>query len=106
MWYNVIVPYIPLDFNLYPTYLIGAKRFDPLIFRNYTDYVTGYVYSILKQCVIPSVQIPHIGNQFIIVVQLVISKNKSLSEDKKNGALTNENEKNVKIGRAHLYSSM
>ncbi len=83
MWYNVIVPYIPLDFNLYPTYLIGAKRLDTLIFRNYTNYVTGYVHSILEQHVIPSVQIPHIGNQFIIVVQLVISKNKSLSENVK-----------------------
>lgn len=68
MWYNVIIPCIPLEHNLYPTYFIETKRFDPLIFRNYTCYVLEYVHSIPKQLVIPSVQIPHIGNQFIIVV--------------------------------------
>ncbi len=43
MWYNVIFPYIPLDHNLYPTYITRIKCFDPLIPRNYTTYVPRYV---------------------------------------------------------------
>jgi L-rhamnose mutarotase len=39
MWYNVIPPYILLDFSLYPTYVNGTKGFDLLIFKNYTIYV-------------------------------------------------------------------
>ncbi len=41
MWYNVIPPFVPLDPNLYPTYLSGTIRFDPSIFNNYICYVLG-----------------------------------------------------------------
>jgi hypothetical protein len=39
MWYNVIPPFVPLDFSLYLAYPIGTKGFDFLIFRNYIGYV-------------------------------------------------------------------
>jgi hypothetical protein len=46
MWYNVIVPCIPLNLNLYSKYFIETKKFDPLIFRSYIGYVSEYVHSI------------------------------------------------------------
>jgi len=36
MWYNVIPPFMPLNINLYPTYLTKTKGLDSLIFKNYT----------------------------------------------------------------------
>jgi hypothetical protein len=75
MWFNVIPPFVPLDLSLYPTYPIGTKGTNSLIFRNYTCYVFRNVYLILEQHVVPPTYIPNsIGNQFHIVVQLVISK--------------------------------
>ncbi len=79
MWYNVIPPFVPLNPNLYPTYPIGTKGLDSSIFRNYIGYVLGNVYPISKQLVVPPTYIPNfIGNQFLIVVQLVISKDREL----------------------------
>jgi hypothetical protein len=46
-WYNVIPLYILLNLNLYPTYPIGRKRFNPFISMNYTCYVPRYVHFIL-----------------------------------------------------------
>ncbi len=43
MWYNVIPPYIHLYLNLYLTYTIKVEGFDPLISRNDTCYIPGYV---------------------------------------------------------------
>jgi hypothetical protein len=48
MWYNVIPPFVPLNPSLYPGYQTRAKGFDPLIFRNYTCYVLGNAYLVLK----------------------------------------------------------
>jgi hypothetical protein len=63
MWYNVIFPFVPLDFSLYPTYQIGAKILDSSIFRNYKSYVLGNVYPILEQPIIPPTYIPYsVGN--------------------------------------------
>jgi hypothetical protein len=53
MWYNVIPPFVPLDLSLYPTYQIGTKGLDSLIFRNYIGYVLGKVYQVLEQLVVP-----------------------------------------------------
>jgi len=79
MWYNVIPPFVPLDLNLYPTYQTRAKGLDSSIFRNYTSYVSGNVYLILEQLVVPLTYIPYlVGNQFPIVVQLVTNKDKEL----------------------------
>jgi hypothetical protein len=39
MWYNVILPYIPTNHNLYPTYITRTKCVGPLIPRNYITYV-------------------------------------------------------------------
>jgi len=46
MWYNVITLFVPLDLRMYPAYQTRAKGLDSLIFRNYTCYVLGNVYSI------------------------------------------------------------
>jgi hypothetical protein len=63
MWYNVIPPFVPLDISLYPTYQIGTKGLDSLIFRNYIGYVLGNVYQVPKQFVVPSTYIPYfVGN--------------------------------------------
>ncbi len=63
MWYNVIPPFVPLDFSLYLTYPTGTKRFDPMIFRNYTSYVLKYVCPILEQHGVPPTYTPHyVGN--------------------------------------------
>ncbi len=53
IWYNVILPYIPLDPNLYPAYTTKEKKIDLLIPRNYTSYVPRYVFS--EQLVIPPI---------------------------------------------------
>ncbi len=50
---------MPLDPNLYPTYPTGTKGLDPLIFKNYTSYVLGYVYLIFEQPVGPQTNAPH-----------------------------------------------
>jgi hypothetical protein len=55
MWYNVIPSFVPLNPNLYPTYPIGTKGLDFLIFMNYTCYVPKNVYPIPKQLVIPPI---------------------------------------------------
>ncbi len=77
MWYNVIAPFVHLDPSLYLAYLIGTKGLDSSIFRNYTSYVNGNVYPIIKQHVVPLTYIPYfVGNQFPIMVQLMTSKDK------------------------------
>jgi hypothetical protein len=77
MWYNVIPPFVHLDPSLYLAYPIGTKGLDSSIFRNYTSYVNGNVYLILKQHVVPPTYIPYfVGNQFPIMVQLMTSKDK------------------------------
>ncbi len=79
MWYNVIPPFVPLNPNLYPTYPTRTKGLDSSIFRNYIGYVLGNVYPIPKQLVVAPTYIPNsIGNQFLIMVQLVISKDREL----------------------------
>jgi len=78
MWYNVIPPFVPLDPSLYPTYPTWTKGLDSLTFRNYIGNVPRNVYLIFKQHV-PPTHIPNsIRNQFLIVVQLVTSKDKQL----------------------------
>jgi hypothetical protein len=65
---NVIPPYILLNPNLYPTYTIETKGFDPLISKNYTSYVLGYILTLEQPSVIPLIQTPQtVGNQFAIV---------------------------------------
>jgi hypothetical protein len=77
MWYNVIPPFVPLDHSLYPTYLIKTKALDFLIFRIYTYYVPENVYPLFEQPIVPPTYIPNsIGNQFPLVVQPVISKDR------------------------------
>jgi hypothetical protein len=44
MWYNVIPPFVPLNPNLYPIYPTRTKGFYLSIFKNYTWYVSRYVY--------------------------------------------------------------
>jgi hypothetical protein len=79
MWYNVIPPFVPLNHSLYPTYQIEAKGFNFSIFRNYIGYVLGNVYLVPEQLVVPPTYIPNfVGNQFPILVQLVINKDKQL----------------------------
>jgi hypothetical protein len=69
MWYNV-----RLNPSLHPTYPIGTKGFDPLIFKNYTCYVPRYVYPVLEQPIVPPTHTPHsIGNQFPTMVQPIIN---------------------------------
>jgi len=69
MWYNVIPPFVPLDPSLYPTYPTKTKGLDSSIFRNYTGYVLGNVYSVPKQHVVPPTHIPYyVGNSFLKVV--------------------------------------
>jgi len=68
---------VPLNPSLYLAYPIGIKGFDYLIFRNYTGYVPGNVNPVFEQLVAPPTYIPNfVGNQFPIVVQLVISKDR------------------------------
>jgi hypothetical protein len=63
MWYKIIHPFVPLNFSLYPTYQIGAKGLDYLIFMNYTGYVHGNVYLVLEQHVVVPIYIPYsVGN--------------------------------------------
>jgi hypothetical protein len=63
MCYNVIPLFVPLDPNFYPTYPIGTKGLDPMIFRNYICYIPKYVYPILEQHVMPPTYTPHyVGN--------------------------------------------
>jgi hypothetical protein len=77
MWYNVIPPFVHLDPSLYPTYPIGTKGFDSLIFRSYIGYVFGNVYPVLEQPVVPPTFIPYfIGNQFPTMLQLVTNKDR------------------------------
>jgi hypothetical protein len=78
LWYNVIPPFVPLKLSLYPAYLIGTKRLDPSIFRNYTSYVVGYVYLILEQPIVQPTLSHSIGNQFLTVVQPIISRDNKL----------------------------
>ncbi len=47
LWYNVIPFFIPSHPSLYPIYPTRTKGLDPLIFKNYIRYVSGYVYLIL-----------------------------------------------------------
>jgi hypothetical protein len=69
MWYNVIPPFVPLDPSLYPTYQIGTKGLDSLIFRNYIGYVLENMYLVPEQPIVPPTYIPYsIGNQLPIVV--------------------------------------
>jgi hypothetical protein len=75
MWYNVIPFFVPLDPNFYPTYPTRTKGLDSLIFRNYKCYVPRNVYLISKQYVVPPIYRSHyVGNQFLIMVQPVTSK--------------------------------
>jgi hypothetical protein len=77
MWYNVIPPFVPLDPSLYPTYPTKTKGFDFLILKNYTCYVYGNVYPILKQPIVSPTCIPYfVGNQFPTMVQLMTNKDK------------------------------
>jgi len=70
---------MPLNHNLYPTYLTRIKGLDSLIFKNYIGYVLGNVYLVLEQLVVPPTYTPHsIRNQFFIMVQLVTSRDKLL----------------------------
>jgi hypothetical protein len=48
MWYNVIPLFVPLHCSLYPTYPTRTKGLDFWIFRNYSRYVHGNVYPILR----------------------------------------------------------
>jgi hypothetical protein len=78
MWYNVILPFVPLDLSLFLTYPIGTEGFDPAMFRNYIGYVFGYVYIVPKQPIVPLVYAPHfVGNQFPIMVQPITSRGRS-----------------------------
>jgi hypothetical protein len=77
MWYNVIPPFVPLDPSLYLTYPIGIKGFDSLIFMNHIGYVPRNVYLVLEQIFVPPTYIPYyVGNQFLIVVQPMTSKDR------------------------------
>ncbi len=68
---------MPLDLSLYPTYPTRTKGLVSSVFRNYIGYVFRNVYLILEQPIIPSTYIPNsIGNQFPIMVQPMISKDK------------------------------
>ncbi len=68
---------MPLDPSLYPTYPTGTKGLDSSIFRNYIGYVLRNVYLVPEQPIAPPTYIPSsIGNQFPIMVQPVISKDK------------------------------
>ncbi len=79
MWYNVIPLFVPLEPSLYPTYPTGTKGLDSLIFRNYIGYVLRNVYLVPKQPIVPPTYIPYsVGNQFLIVVQLMTSKDRQL----------------------------
>jgi hypothetical protein len=74
MWYNVIPPFMPLDPRLYLAYPTGTKGLDSLIFKNYINYVYGNVYLVLQQTVLLPTYTPYsVGNQFPIVVQLLIN---------------------------------
>jgi hypothetical protein len=59
MCYNVIPPFVPLDFSLYPTYPTGTKGLDSSIFMNYTGYVPRNMYPIPKQPIVPLTYIPN-----------------------------------------------
>jgi len=49
--------------SLYPTYQIGTKGLDSLIFKNYIGYVLGNVYQVHEQLVVPSTYIRYfVGN--------------------------------------------
>jgi len=75
MWYNVILHFVFLNPSLYQANPTQTKGLDLLIFKNYIGYVLRNVYPILEQHVIPPTYISYfIGNQFLIVVQPVISK--------------------------------
>jgi len=66
---------MPLDPSLYLAYLTRTKGLDSLIFENYIGYVLGNVYPVLEQPVVLPTYTPYcIGNQFLTMVQLVISK--------------------------------
>ncbi len=70
---------MPLNPSLYPAYLTRIKEFDSLVFRNYTGYVLGNVYSIHEQHVVPLTYIPYsVGIQFPTMVQLVINMDRQL----------------------------
>jgi hypothetical protein len=70
-------PFVPLDPNLYPTYSTKTKELDPKMFRNYTCYVSRYVYLVPKQPIVPLTYTPHsIGNQFLTMVQLVTNRDR------------------------------
>jgi len=59
IWYNVIPPFVPLDPNMYPTYLTRTKGFDSSIFRNYISYVPGNLYLVPGQLVVPPTYTPY-----------------------------------------------
>jgi hypothetical protein len=68
---------VPLNLSLYPKYLTRTKGLNSSIFRNYTGYELGNVYLVSKQPAPPPAYIPHfVRNQFPIVVQLVINRDK------------------------------
>jgi hypothetical protein len=75
MWYNVIPPSVLLNPSLYLAYPTRTKGFYSSIFRNYIGYVPWNVYPTPEQLVVPPTYIPYsIGNQFLIMVQLVTSR--------------------------------
>jgi hypothetical protein len=79
MWYNVIPPFVPLDCSFYQANPTRTKGFDYLIFRNYRGYVPRNVYAKPKQPIVPPTYIPYsIGNQFLLVVQPMIRKDREL----------------------------
>ncbi len=66
---------MPLDLSLYPTYPTRTKGLDSSIFKNYTSYVPGNVYPILKQLVVPPTHTPYfVENQFSTMVQPIAGK--------------------------------
>jgi len=71
---SISIPHV--NPNLYLAYRTGTKGFDSSIFRNYIGYVLRNVYPIPEQ-LIPPTYIPNsIGNQFPIMVKLVINNDR------------------------------
>jgi hypothetical protein len=54
--------------------VIITKGFDLMMFKNYIGYVPKHTYIVFEQPIVPHAFIPHtIGNEFLIVVQLITS---------------------------------
>jgi hypothetical protein len=71
---------MPLDLSLYLANPIRTKGLDSSIFKNYTSYVHGNVYLVLEQPLVPPTYIPNfVGNQFLIIVQPMINKDRQLA---------------------------